>query len=166
MKLIRFLLNLLSGLFPPVKLFEQKRWVYIKAGFLISSSVKITSRIKIYGGGGISLGEGTWLGIATEFYVPDNSFVSIGKKCDVAPKVLFMCGSHILGDEGRRAGDGCIGNIQVDDGVWIGTGAIILPNVYIGSGSVVAAGSVVVSGRYPANSLIAGNPAIVKKTYE
>ena len=32
---------------------------------------------------------------------------------------------------------------SIEDGVWIGTGATILPGVVVGTGAVVAAGSVV-----------------------
>lgn len=46
--------------------------------------------------------------------------------------------------------------------VWIGSGAQILKGVYIGDGAVIAAGAVVVSD-VPANTLVAGVPAVIKK---
>lgn len=46
--------------------------------------------------------------------------------------------------------------------VWIGAGAIILPGVTIGDGSVIAAGSVV-NRDVPDNVMVAGVPAKVKK---
>ncbi len=52
--------------------------------------------------------------------------------------------------------------IVVEDNVWIGTGAFILKGVRIGTGSVVAAGSVVTKD-VPPNVIVAGNPARVVK---
>ena len=48
--------------------------------------------------------------------------------------------------------------IIIEDGVWIGAGAIVLPGVTIGSRSIVGAGSVVSRDVSP-NSIVAGNPA-------
>ena len=53
--------------------------------------------------------------------------------------------------------------IEIGNGTWIGTNATILTETKIGSGCVVAADSVVISGEYPDNSLLAGVPARVKK---
>ncbi len=53
--------------------------------------------------------------------------------------------------------------IEVGDNVWIGANAIILPSVVIGDGAVIAAGSVVTKDVKP-YSLVAGNPANVKKS--
>ena len=50
------------------------------------------------------------------------------------------------------------GKITLDDGVWIGAGAIILAGVTIGKKSVVGAGSVVTTN-VPPFTIVAGNPA-------
>jgi len=55
--------------------------------------------------------------------------------------------------------------IKLGKNVWVGWGAIILKGVEIGDHSIVAAGSVVLKGKYPDNALIAGNPAKVVKRY-
>lgn len=49
-------------------------------------------------------------------------------------------------------------SVVIEDDVFIGTRAIILKGAKIGAGSVVGAGAVV-SGAFPPNSVIAGNPA-------
>lgn len=49
------------------------------------------------------------------------------------------------------------GDTVIGPDVWIGTDAMILPGARIGAGSIVAARSVV-TGEWPAYSVIAGNP--------
>jgi acetyltransferase-like isoleucine patch superfamily enzyme len=48
--------------------------------------------------------------------------------------------------------------VVIEDNVWIGRAAIIMPGVTIGEGSIVAAGAVVMSD-VPPNTLVLGNPA-------
>jgi acetyltransferase-like isoleucine patch superfamily enzyme len=50
------------------------------------------------------------------------------------------------------------GMIVVEDGCWLGSGAIVLAGVHLGAGSVVAAGSVVTKSFGP-GSILAGVPA-------
>lgn len=52
--------------------------------------------------------------------------------------------------------------VMIGDDVWIGTNVIILPGTRIGSGCVVSAGAVV-SGVFPPDTLLVGNPAQVVK---
>src|SRR5215213_5322165 len=49
--------------------------------------------------------------------------------------------------------------VVLEDNVWLGRGAIVLPGVTVGRNAVVAAGSVV-TRTVPANHLVAGNPAV------
>ncbi|MCD4829746.1 MAG: acyltransferase [Candidatus Cloacimonetes bacterium] len=53
--------------------------------------------------------------------------------------------------------------INIGKNVWIGANSVILGGTNIGDGSVVAAGSVA-EGEYPENVLLAGVPAVIKKT--
>lgn len=50
------------------------------------------------------------------------------------------------------------GNTIIDDGVWIGMRAIIMPGVHIGEGAVIAAGTIVTKDVAP-YTVVAGNPA-------
>lgn len=52
--------------------------------------------------------------------------------------------------------------VRIGDDVWIGGQVIILPGVNIGSHSIIGAGSVVTKD-IPEWSIVAGNPAIIKK---
>jgi len=55
--------------------------------------------------------------------------------------------------------------VVIEDDVWIGAGAIILPGVTIGRGSIISANSVVVKD-VPAMVVAGGNPARIIKAYE
>lgn len=57
------------------------------------------------------------------------------------------------------------GPIIIEDNVWIGEGAVVLPNVKIGKNSIVGANSVVTKS-IPPNSVAVGNPAKVIRTLE
>lgn len=52
--------------------------------------------------------------------------------------------------------------VKIGDNVWIGMNAIILKGVTIGDNAVIAAGAVV-TRNVPANTIVAGNPAVVVK---
>ncbi len=54
------------------------------------------------------------------------------------------------------------GDILVGDSVWIGANSVVLPGISIGSGAVVAAGSIVTKD-VPPHVVVAGNPAEVVK---
>lgn len=50
--------------------------------------------------------------------------------------------------------------VKIEDNVWIGGGAIILPGVTIGKNSVIGAGSIV-NNTIPENCVAVGNPCRV-----
>lgn len=55
------------------------------------------------------------------------------------------------------------GDTKIDDGVWIGMRAMIMPGVHIGEGAVIAAGAVVTKDVAP-YTVVGGNPAKPLKT--
>jgi galactoside O-acetyltransferase len=58
----------------------------------------------------------------------------------------------------RRDGSQFSAPVTIEDDVWIGAGAILLPGVVVGAGSVVGAGAVVGSN-VPPGVVVAGVPA-------
>lgn len=77
---------------------------------------------------------------------------------------LFGYSGHPLDAKRRAAGEGDdpqqIGDIVLEQDVWLGTNVTIKGGVTIGEGAVVAAGSVVTKN-IPSFSIAAGNPARV-----
>jgi acetyltransferase-like isoleucine patch superfamily enzyme len=93
----------------------------------------------------------------------DYAGIRLGARVMVAPKVTFITMGHPVDTEDRRVWlTG--GPIDVADNVWIGAGATILPGVSIGRDSVIAAGSVV-TGDVPAQSLVTGCKATVRRSW-
>lgn len=84
--------------------------------------------------------------------------VDIGDRCGIGLGVQFVTSSHELDDPAVRAGRGTLAPISVGNGVWIGSGAVILQGVSIGDGCVIAAGAIV-RGDCEPHCLYGGVPA-------
>lgn len=56
------------------------------------------------------------------------------------------------------------GDVVIGSNVWIGNNVVILSPSYISSGCIIGANSVVV-GNFPSNSIIAGSPARIIKSF-
>jgi len=84
--------------------------------------------------------------------------VSIGDRVGVGIGVQMVTSSHDFSKPSLRAGTMTFAKIRIEDGAWIGSGAILLPGVTIGRGAVVAAGAVVTRDVMP-HTLVGGVPA-------
>ena len=90
--------------------------------------------------------------------------IEIGRGVSISPEAMLFTATHALGPASRRMLTPARARpIVVEDGVWIGMRALILPGVRLGRGCVVAAGSVVTEN-IPPNTLVSGNPAAVVRT--
>ena len=96
--------------------------------------------------------------------IAQRSSISIGDHCRIGPNVrVFDSDFHAVDPDARMAsGEPGASAVEIGKNVFIGDGATILKGVVIGDGSVVAAGAVVMRS-VPARSLVAGNPATVKR---
>lgn len=92
----------------------------------------------------------------------DAAPIRIGNHCMIGPKTCIYAIGHPLDPEQRNQSVGLPAPVTIGDNVWIGGGVTILPGVSLGDNTVVAAASVVTKS-FPANVLIAGNPAKIIK---
>ena len=100
--------------------------------------------------------------------------VKIGKNVDIINTLIdynfgFLCsigdnvtltGVRILTHDAstkKFLGYSKIGKVEIGDNVFVGNGAIILPNVKIGNNVIIGAGTIVAKN-VPDNVVIAGNP--------
>ena len=95
----------------------------------------------------------------------DCSEVHIGHHVMIGPAVQIYTAAHLLQAEVRIQGWEVAKPIVIEDNVWLGGGAILLPGVRIGRNAVVGAGAVV-SRNVPANTVVVGNPARVIREIE
>ena len=111
--------------------------------------------------GDVVIGDHTRIGLHSTVIGP----VCIGSHVNVAQGVVITALNHNFSDPARRIDEQGVATapVRIDDDVWIGAGAVILPGVTVGSHSVIAAGAVVTHD-VPAGSLVAGVPAKVVKT--
>jgi len=86
--------------------------------------------------------------------------VTIGNQVMVAHGSQIISAGHKIPEAGEsmRFSGPAVGPVTVEDGAWIGGGAIVLPGVTIGEGAVVAAGAVVTKDVAPF-TIVAGIPA-------
>lgn len=92
--------------------------------------------------------------------------ITVGNNVLIGSSSVFInSDDHVYDEIGKlmwESGRGDKYNIQIEDDVWIGHGAIVLTPTKIGRGSIVAAGSLVLKD-VPAYSIVGGVPAKVIK---
>lgn len=108
-------------------------------------------------------GEGTFVNHGC--YFMDGGSISIGSNVFIGPFCGFYTATHPLDYATRNLGLERALPIKVGDNCWFGANVTVLQGVTIGSGCVIAAGSVVTED-LPNNCLAAGVPAKVKKFIE
>lgn len=138
----RYVANVLTGLLPPTRFYPLKASIWRAAGVDVARNARLVSSVRIWTSGPVSIGPNTFLGHEV-MIVGGDAPVRIGAKCDIAPRVLFVTGSHHDGGEERAAGEGYSLPITIGDGVWIGAASTLLGGVQIHFGALIGAGSLV-----------------------
>jgi acetyltransferase-like isoleucine patch superfamily enzyme len=113
--------------------------------------------------GDVIMGEKVLVGVGAKLTGP----ITLGNNILLAQNVLMSGLNHDFEDPSVPiVNQGfSVAEIVVEDGVWIGGGAIITAGVHIGRNAVVGAGAVVTKD-VPPYSVAIGNPAKVVKQYD
>lgn len=110
--------------------------------------------------GDVIIGDHTRIGLHNTIIGP----VTIGSHVNLAQGITVTALNHIFEDSDKRIDEQGVSTtpVTIEDDIWIGANAVILPGVTIGNHSVVAAGAVVTKN-VPPHSLVAGVPAKIIK---
>jgi maltose O-acetyltransferase len=114
-------------------------------------------------GQNIYIGDHVYLNVMVT--ILDCNMVQIGHHVMIGPAVQIYTAAHALQAEARIQGWEVAKPVVIEDNVWIGGAAVILPGVSIGRNAVVGAGAVV-TRNVPANTVVVGNPARVIREIE
>lgn len=123
--------------------------------------IQIRKGVRFFGLNNIAVNDCVYFGENVYVYAFQGK-VSIGRDVLIANGVIINSRNHVFSDatrtissQGYTAGEVVIGN-----DVWIGACALILPNVHVGDGAIIAAGAVV-NKSVPPYSIVGGVPARV-----
>ena len=111
-------------------------------------------------GSGIVIGHDTFINY--DCIMLDGARITIGAHCKIGPRCQFLTPQHPKDWRERMKPVETCHAITIGDNCWLGGGVTVCPGVTVGARSIIAAGSVVVRD-VPADSLAAGNPAVVKR---
>jgi heptaprenylglycerol acetyltransferase len=102
---------------------------------------------------GVRIGSNVWIGLYVYIDELHPEGLSIGDNCTIGIRTSII--THFYWGPRRAVGNG---KVVIENDVFIGPHCLILPNVRIGEGSVIQAGSVV-SQSVPAHTLWGGPAA-------
>jgi len=95
-------------------------------------------------------------------YIQATNGIIFGNNIELGPGVKIISANHSPNNFRKHIKSK---PIKIGNNVWIGSDAVILPNINIGDNVVIGAGSIVVKD-IPSNSIAVGNPCKVIKIKE
>lgn len=125
----------------------------------VDGSVTLLPPFYVDYGKHIKIGKGCFIQQCCTFF--GRGGITLGENVLVGPKVNIITINHDPDPENRSATYGQ--PVVIEDKVWIGINATILPGVKIGYGAIIGANSVV-SKDVPPMTVVAGNPARIIKS--
>ncbi len=147
----------------PSSAFARTRTAMLRAaGVKIGAHSLIQGKMRLTGHGNpcemLSIGERTL--VTGGLHVDLGTAIRIGNMVRIGHDVSLLTINHAVGPWYLRAGTSFFGEIVIEDGCWLASRCTVLPGVTIGTGAIVAAGSVV-TRNVPKHTLVAGVPARV-----
>lgn len=128
------------------------------ASLVIGNNCKIVGRIIVEGKSRLEIGDYLVCNDLVKIRSYEGKGVFIGNGCLFANPTIYNSDYHGIYDLSDGVRLNRANDIIIEDNVWLSLNSMLLKGARIGSGSVVGAGAVV-SGAFPGNAIIAGNPA-------
>lgn len=116
-------------------------------------------RVRFHRWRGVKIGNNVTIGPDTIVETAFPHWVSIGDDVQIGTRVLILARIHSLEPSRLKIEGDSFASVRIEAEANVGAGVIILPNVRIGRGAVVAAGSVVTAS-VPPMTMVQGNPAV------
>jgi putative colanic acid biosynthesis acetyltransferase WcaF len=123
-------------------------------GARIGNGVVFKPRVAIKFPWFLEIGNNVWIGEAV--WIENMGKVKIGDNCCVSQGAMLLTGNHNFK---KTNFDLMIGDITLEDGVWIGAHAVVCPGVMCKSHAVLSVNSVATETLEP-YSVYKGNPAV------
>ena len=143
------LINTLHGWLP----FWLRPVLYTLCRFDIDRSATLQGGIRFFHVGRLCVGEGSLINRGV--YLDNRGGITIGRQVSIAHDVRIYTMGHDPHDPNFATKGAAV---QIDDHAVVFAGAMIMPGVHLGEGSVVMAGAVVTKS-VPAGRMVGGNPA-------
>ena len=123
-------------------------------GAIVSTGVVIKPNVNIKYPWFLEIGDYSWVGEGV--WIDNLAKVTIGKNVCISQGAFILCGNH---NYKKSTFDLMVKEIILEDGVWIGSKAIVCQGVTCHTHSVLGVGSVA-NADLDAYSIYSGNPAI------
>jgi maltose O-acetyltransferase len=159
------MVNALCGLLPNFFSGVVRARMYRRAGFRVGQAAFIMGNLRLTGaspGFYENLVIGPSVTIADHVTINLDGPVTIGHNVGLGPDVTIYTATHRIGPGSKRLGRVGSLPVTIEDGAWVRLGAVLVPGVTVGRGSIVAAGAVVLRD-VPPNTYVEGNPATVTR---
>lgn len=126
-------------------------------GARVGKGVVIKPKVNIKYPWKLSIGDHCWIG--EKVWIDNLAEVKLGDHVCLSQGAMLLCGSH---NYKKSSFDLIVGDISLEDGVWIGAQSVVCPGVTAASHSILSVSSVATQDMEPF-TIYQGNPAVAKR---
>jgi len=131
-----------------------KKFILRLFGAKIGKGVVIKPNVNVKYPWKLEIGDYVWIG--ENVWIDNLAKVKIGSNCCISQGALLLCGNH---NYKKSTFDLIVGEIHLEEGVWIGAKAVVTPRIFCYSHAILTAGSVATTN-LEAYGIYQGNPAV------